>query len=92
LVSILAVLQAGQLGFNAWQEQGELLPCHCVQIGSGAHTAPEPMGTGGYFSGGGVVHLDLVPKSRMYGAIPPLPQYVFMVWYLVKHRDNFTFL
>jgi hypothetical protein len=26
----------------------------------------------------------------MRGAIPPLPQYVFMVWCLVKHRDNFT--
>jgi hypothetical protein len=27
----------------------------------------------------------------MLGAIPPLPQYVFMAWCLVKHRDNFTF-
>jgi hypothetical protein len=27
----------------------------------------------------------------MCGAILPLPQYVFMVWCLVKHRDNFTF-
>jgi hypothetical protein len=27
----------------------------------------------------------------MRGAIPPLPQYVFMAWCLVKHRDNFTF-
>jgi hypothetical protein len=27
----------------------------------------------------------------MRGAIPPLPQHVFMVWCLVKHRDNFTF-
>jgi hypothetical protein len=27
----------------------------------------------------------------MCGAIPPLPQYVFMAWCLVKHRDNFTF-
>jgi hypothetical protein len=27
----------------------------------------------------------------MRGDIPPLPQYVFMVWYLVKHKDNFTF-
>jgi hypothetical protein len=26
----------------------------------------------------------------MRGAIPPLPQYVFMAWCLVKHRD-FTF-
>jgi hypothetical protein len=28
----------------------------------------------------------------MRGAIPPLPQYVFMVWCLVKQRDNFIFL
>jgi hypothetical protein len=27
----------------------------------------------------------------MCGAIPPLLQYVFMAWCLVKHRDNFTF-
>jgi hypothetical protein len=27
----------------------------------------------------------------MRGAIPPLPQYVFMAWCLVKHRDKFTF-
>jgi hypothetical protein len=36
-------------------------------------------------------HLHLVPRSRMCGAIPPLPQYVFMAWSLVKHRDSFTF-
>jgi hypothetical protein len=36
-------------------------------------------------------HLHLVPSSRMREAIPPLPQYVFMAWCLVKHRDNFTF-
>jgi hypothetical protein len=27
----------------------------------------------------------------MRGAIPPLPQYVFMAWCLVKRRDNFIF-
>jgi hypothetical protein len=27
----------------------------------------------------------------MHGAIPPLPQYAFMAWGLVKHRGNFTF-
>jgi hypothetical protein len=27
----------------------------------------------------------------MSGAIPPLPQYAFVAWCLVKHRDNFTF-
>jgi hypothetical protein len=36
-------------------------------------------------------HLRLVPRLRMHGAIPQLPQYVFMVWCLVKQRDNFTF-
>jgi hypothetical protein len=29
--------------------------------------------------------------QRMCVAIPPFPQYAFMVWCLVKHRDNFTF-
>jgi hypothetical protein len=28
----------------------------------------------------------------MRGAIPPLPQYVFMAWCLGKHRDSFTSL
>jgi hypothetical protein len=27
----------------------------------------------------------------MSGAIPPLPQYAFMAWCSVKHRDNSTF-
>jgi hypothetical protein len=27
----------------------------------------------------------------MCGAIPPLPQYVFMAWCLVEHSDTFTF-
>jgi hypothetical protein len=28
----------------------------------------------------------------MSGAIPRLPQYVFLAWCLVKQRDNFTFI
>jgi hypothetical protein len=27
----------------------------------------------------------------MHGDIPPLPQYVFMAWYLLKCRDKLTF-
>jgi len=34
-------------------------------------------------------HLHLMPRSRMHGAISPLPQCIFMAWYLAKHRDNF---
>jgi len=30
-------------------------------------------------------------EVRRRGAIPLLPQYVFMASYLVKHGDNFTF-
>jgi hypothetical protein len=26
----------------------------------------------------------------MRGAIPPLPQYVFMAWFLVKHTNNLS--
>jgi hypothetical protein len=30
-------------------------------------------------------------ETRMCGSVPPLPQYIFMVRCLVKHKDNFTF-
>jgi hypothetical protein len=33
-----------------------------------------------------------VPRLRMREAVPSHPQYVFMAWYLVKHRDVFTFM
>jgi hypothetical protein len=33
-------------------------------------------------------HLHLVPKSRMRGAIPQLPQYAFMAWCLVKAQGQ----
>jgi hypothetical protein len=36
-------------------------------------------------------HLQLVPRIKMHGTIPPLPQHAFVAWCLVKHRDNFTF-
>jgi len=36
-------------------------------------------------------HLHLVIRLLKCGAVPLLPNYSFMVWYLVKHRDSFTF-
>jgi hypothetical protein len=48
------------------------------------------MGTGNYFPGGEANHS--APTSAEVtngGAIPPLP-HVCMVWYLIKHRDNFA--
>jgi hypothetical protein len=30
-----------------------------------------------------------VPRSRIRVAILPLPQYFFMAWCFIKHKDNF---
>jgi hypothetical protein len=63
-----------------------------IQNGSGAHPASYPMDTRGSSPGGKAAGVwrwpltsHLVHRSRMLGAIPPLPQYVFMAWCLVKH-------
>jgi len=57
------------------------------------------MGTRGSFPGGkaagGVkltTHVYLVPRSRMCGAIPPLPSMHSWRGAQLKHTDNFTFL
>jgi hypothetical protein len=58
----------------------ELSLLHSAQAGSGAHPASFPMGTGVSFprglSGQAVkltTHLQLLPRSRKRGSIPPLP-------------------
>jgi hypothetical protein len=73
---------------------GNLSLLHSVQTGSGFHPASYPEDTGGFFPGlkrPGMkltAHLHLVPRSRKRGAVPPLAQYVFMAWCLIKHRDK----
>jgi hypothetical protein len=65
---------------------------HRVQNSSGAHSASYPMGTGGSFPGGKADHSP--PSSaevKNEWSYISTPQYVFMAWCLVKHRDNFTF-
>jgi hypothetical protein len=80
---------------------GFFSPRYRFQTGSWAHPASYPMctGGGGSFPGdkatGSVkltTHLHLVPRLRTRGAIPPLNQYVFMAWYLVKHMDTLPYL
>jgi hypothetical protein len=67
---------------------------HRVQTSSGSHPASYPMGTRGSFPRGVklTTHLHPVPRSRMHGAIPPLPH--MSTWHSSqskkKHRDNFT--
>jgi hypothetical protein len=77
---------------------GNLSLWHHVQTGSRVCPASYPIGTRVSFPGSkaaGAWSWPLISfecqGKRMHGAIPPLPQYVFMVWYWVKHRDNFTF-
>jgi hypothetical protein len=36
-------------------------------------------------------HLHLVPRSKNEWSYTSTPQYTFMAWCSVKHRDNFTF-
>jgi hypothetical protein len=69
---------------------------HCVQKGSGAHLASYPMGTRGSFPGrkaAGSWSWPLTSSAEVTNAwsYTSTPQYVFMSWCLVKHRDNFTF-
>jgi len=59
---------------------------------SGSHPAFCPMGTDGKAAGACTTHFHLVPKLRMHGAVPALLVYVSISWYLVKHRDHFTFV
>jgi hypothetical protein len=70
---------------------------HRVQNGSGAHPASYPMDTGDSFPGGKAAghEADQSPPSsagvKNAWSYTSTPQYVFMAWYLVKHRDHFTF-
>jgi len=45
-------LRAGQPGFDSRQVHRFFSPRHCFQIGSVAHTASCPMGSGGSYPGG----------------------------------------
>jgi hypothetical protein len=69
---------------------------HRVQNGSGAHPAPIQWVPWTLSVGlkrprrEADTHLHLVPRLRMW-SYTSTPQHVFMAWYLVKLRDNFTF-
>jgi hypothetical protein len=70
---------------------------HRVQTGSGAHTVSYPTDTEGSFSGSKAAWAWSWPYTPSSAEVKnawsytSTPQYVFMAWCLVKHRDNFTF-
>jgi hypothetical protein len=49
------------------------------------HSTPDMDTKNAFFK---TTYLHLVLRSRMYGDIPPIPQYTFMVWYLVKKKAH----
>jgi hypothetical protein len=70
---------------------------HRVQNGSGAHPASYSVPTGGFslvIKGPGREADHSPPSSaevKNAWSYTSTPQYVFVAWCLVKHRDNFTF-
>jgi hypothetical protein len=82
------------IGVRFPAEAGNFSLRHRVQTGSGAHPVSYPMGTGGSFSGVKRPRResDHSPPSSAYikECVELYIQYVFMEWFLVKHRDNFT--
>jgi hypothetical protein len=64
--------------------------CHYIQTSSGVHPTFYAMSTMGFFLEG--VKLKLITHFHLVlsGAMSPLT-HVFMAWYFVKHRNNFTF-
>jgi hypothetical protein len=86
------------IGVRIPEGAGNFFFRHRVQTSSGAHPTSYPMGNRGSFPGGtaagGVkltTRLHPVPRSENAWSYTSTPQYVFMAWCLVKHRDNFTF-
>jgi hypothetical protein len=73
----------------------EFFLCVNASRHSGAHPASCLMGTAGSFPAGKAVESEKLSthlrKLRMRRDIPPLPQYAFIAWCLIKHRDNFNF-
>jgi hypothetical protein len=76
-------------------EAGNFSLHHRVQNGSGAHPASYPMGTRSSFPWGKAAEAWSWPLisiqcrgQRMSKAIPPLPQYAFMAWCLVKAQGH----
>jgi hypothetical protein len=43
------------------------------------------------FTAKGTLLIHIIKMKLFTASIPPFPQYVFMAWYLVKHRESFTF-
>jgi len=94
---IVTVVWAGQLGFDSWQGLGIFLFATTSRPSLGLTLPPIPWVLG-------VISLEVKHLGCKADHSPPssaevknvwsytfAPQYILMVWCLVRHRDNFTF-
>jgi hypothetical protein len=89
-------VRAGWSGVRIPALAGNLSPHHRVQTGSGptqppTHWVPGALSLGVKPPGREADHSYPMPRSRMRGAIPPLPQNAFMVWCSVKKSTFYLF-
>jgi hypothetical protein len=82
-----AWLRAGWSGIRIPTGAGNFSLHHCVQTDSGVH--PRALSLGIKRPG---VKADHSSPSTMHGAIPPLPQYVFMAWCSIKKAQRQLYL
>jgi hypothetical protein len=70
---------------------------HCIQTGPGIHPATYSMSTGGFSLGlkrPGREADHSNPSSAKVKNVwhyTSTPHYIYMMWCLINHRDNFTF-
>jgi hypothetical protein len=84
-------LEDRMIGFRYPVGAGNFSHRHHVQTGSWAHRMGSPslrVKRLGRKAG----YLHLVPRSKKAWNCTSSPQYVFMVWCIVEHRDNVTFI
>jgi hypothetical protein len=96
-VSVETRLQVGQPRFNSQQRKWWVfLFTSASRLALGPRQPPTQWVLGNLTPGVKcqgmelTIHFHLVLRL-MHGAITPLPLYNFMIWCLVKHRDNFIF-
>jgi hypothetical protein len=97
-VSIVTWLTAGRSGFDSRQGLGYFSLRHLIQTGSEAHQASYLMVPGALSLGvkragreADHSHTSSTEVKNAWSYIFTSP-YVFMVSYLVPHRNNFTFI
>jgi hypothetical protein len=96
-VSIVTRLPAGRPKFDSWQGHGYFHLHNRLHTRYGAQLASYTMGTEDSYPEGKTAGAWSWPLTSTSAEVQyawrytSTPQYVFMAWCLVKHRDNFTF-